>query len=132
MQGLCDFYHTVEFLRGRLSEELILLLPVAIPLQRSCDMMKSSVVKRSIVISGHKTSVSLEDTFWEALKEIARQRDASVPGLVSSIELEREQYSNLSSAIRVFVLDWYRHQHDVAGTNAFSVKAPAPSAHLAS
>jgi predicted DNA-binding ribbon-helix-helix protein len=95
-------------------------------------MMKSSVVKRSIVISGRKTSVSLEDTFWEALKEIARQRDAPVPGLVSSIELEREHYSNLSSAIRVFVLDWYRHQLDVAGTNAFSVPAQAPSARLAS
>ena len=77
-----------NFLRARLSGELILLLPVAIPLQGSCDMMKSPVVKRSIVLAGHKTSVSLEDTFWEALREIARQRRMTVSDLVSSINLQ--------------------------------------------
>lgn len=67
--------------------------------------MPSSVVKHSIVIAGHKTSVSLEDCFWRGLKEIARDRDLSLSDLVSSVETERAG-ANLSSAIRVFV---FRH-----------------------
>ncbi len=94
-------------------------------------MMKSPVVKRSIVVAGRKTSVSLEDIFWEALREIARKRRLTVSGLVSSIDLQREHY-NLSSAIRVFVFDWYRHQHYEAETDELSVPEQAPSAHLAS
>jgi len=66
--------------------------------------MKSSVIKRSIVINGHKTSVSLEDAFWTALKEIAHFQGVTVPSLVAAIEATRKQ-SSLSSAIRVFVLD---------------------------
>ena len=66
--------------------------------------MKSPVVKRSIVIAGHKTSVSLED-----LKEIAGGRDMTLSDLVAAIDSER-QHGNLSSAIRLFVLDFYRHQ----------------------
>ena len=69
--------------------------------------MKSPVVKRSIVIAGHKTSVSLEDAFWTGLKEIADDRDVTLSDLVSSIDTERQQ-GNLSSAIRLFVLDHYR------------------------
>jgi predicted DNA-binding ribbon-helix-helix protein len=69
--------------------------------------MKSSVVKRSLVIAGHKTSVSLEDAFWESLKEIAVQRQKKLSELVAAINSER-QHSNLSSAIRLFVLDFYR------------------------
>ena len=65
--------------------------------------MKSSVVKRSIVIDGHKTSVSLEDPFWTELKNIAHARQLTLSELVSKIEDTREQ-SNLSSAIRLFVL----------------------------
>ena len=71
--------------------------------------MKSSVVKRSIVVGGHKTSVSLEDAFWRGLKEIAGRRDISVSDLVAAIDSER-QHGNLSSAIRLFVLDYYRAQ----------------------
>ena len=71
--------------------------------------MKSPVVKRSIVIAGHKTSVSLEDAFWKGLKEIAESRDASLSDLVSTIDSDR-QHGNLSSAIRLFVLDHYRSQ----------------------
>ena len=70
--------------------------------------MKSPVVKRSIVIAGHKTSVSLEDAFWEGLKEIARDRDLTLSDVVAKIDSERRQ-GNLSSAIRLFVLDFYRH-----------------------
>jgi predicted DNA-binding ribbon-helix-helix protein len=69
--------------------------------------MKSPVVKRSIVIAGHKTSVSLEDAFWDALKEIAARRRATLSDLVASIDSSRTQ-GNLSSAIRLFVLDHFR------------------------
>jgi len=69
--------------------------------------MKSPVVKRSIVIAGHKTSVSLEDAFWQGLKQIAGQRDLTLSDLVATIDTERRQ-GNLSSAIRLFVLDFYR------------------------
>lgn len=69
--------------------------------------MKSPVVKRSIVIAGHKTSVSLEDEFWDALKEIAGRRNVTLSDLVASIDASRSQ-GNLSSAIRLFVLDYFR------------------------
>ena len=65
--------------------------------------------KRSIVIAGHKTSVSLEDGFWKGLKEIASERDATLSELVASIDADR-QHGNLSSALRLFVLDFYRNQ----------------------
>jgi predicted DNA-binding ribbon-helix-helix protein len=71
--------------------------------------MKSPVVKRSIVIAGHKTSVSLEDAFWKGLKDIAGGRDTTLSELVASIDTER-RHGNLSSAIRLFVLDYYRSQ----------------------
>ncbi len=71
--------------------------------------MKSPVVKRSIVIAGHKTSVSLEDEFWKCLKEIAAGRDMTLSDLVATIDTDR-QHGNLSSAIRLFVLDHYRTQ----------------------
>ena len=69
--------------------------------------MKSLVVKRSIVIAGHKTSVSLEDAFWKGLKEIASERDLTLSEMVAAIDSERDS-SNLSSTIRLFVLDHYR------------------------
>jgi predicted DNA-binding ribbon-helix-helix protein len=70
--------------------------------------MKSPVIKRSIVIAGHKTSVSLEDAFWTSLKDIADDRNVTLSDLVSSIDTDR-QHGNLSSAIRLFVLDHYRN-----------------------
>ena len=69
--------------------------------------MKSPVVKRSIVIAGHKTSVSLEDAFWTGLKEIAAKRDLTLSDMVAAIDQDR-RHGNLSSAIRLFVLDYYR------------------------
>lgn len=69
--------------------------------------MKSSVVKRSIVIAGHKTSVSLEDAFWVGLKDIAARRDLTLSDMVATIDQDR-RHGNLSSAIRLFVLDYYR------------------------
>ena len=73
--------------------------------------MKSPVVKRSIVITGHKTSVSLEDAFWTGLKDIATSRNMTLSELVASIDGDRRQ-GNLSSAIRLFVLDHYRGRRD--------------------
>jgi predicted DNA-binding ribbon-helix-helix protein len=71
--------------------------------------MKSLVVTRSIVIAGHNTSVSLEDAFWQTFKEIAALRHITVSELASAVDAER-QYGNLSSAIRLYVLDFYRSQ----------------------
>ena len=71
--------------------------------------MKSLVAKRSIVAAGHKTSVSLEDAFWQGLKEIARGRNITLSELVAAIDSGRRQ-GNLSSAIRLFVLEFYRNQ----------------------
>jgi predicted DNA-binding ribbon-helix-helix protein len=73
--------------------------------------MKSPVVKRSIVIAGHKTSVSLEDAFWTSLKEIAGDRSVTLSDLVATIDTDR-RHGNLSSAIRLFVLDHFRAQAD--------------------
>ena len=70
--------------------------------------MKSPVVKRSIILAGHKTSVSLEDEFWGGLKEIAGKRLMSLSTLVDTIDAQRQQGSNLSSALRLFVLNHYR------------------------
>jgi len=66
--------------------------------------MKSPIIKRSIVIAGHKTSVSLEDAFWRGLKEIARAHRTTLSTMVGQIDKGRNQ-ANLSSAIRLFVLD---------------------------
>jgi predicted DNA-binding ribbon-helix-helix protein len=74
--------------------------------------MKSPVVKRSIVIAGHKTSVSLEDAFWKGLKDIAVDRQITLSDLVALIDTER-RHGNLSSAIRLFVLDHYRSKSNV-------------------
>jgi predicted DNA-binding ribbon-helix-helix protein len=68
--------------------------------------MKSAIVKRSIVLSGHKTSVSLEDAFWNGLRDIADARNVSISSLVHDIDSTRGP-NNLSSAVRQFVLGRY-------------------------
>ena len=65
--------------------------------------------KRSIVVAGHKTSIALEDAFWDSLKEIAKLRGETVYGLVSSIDANRNS-ANLSSVVRLFVLNFYKDQ----------------------
>jgi predicted DNA-binding ribbon-helix-helix protein len=65
---------------------------------------KSAVIKRSILINGHKTSVSLENEFWRGLHEVARCKNAPVAKLVEQIDCDRDNV-NLSSAIRVFVFN---------------------------
>jgi predicted DNA-binding ribbon-helix-helix protein len=64
-------------------------------------------MKRSIVIAGHKTSLSLEAAFWVSLKEIAVQEGTPVSQLVNRIDTDRKN-ANLSSAIRLYVLNHYR------------------------
>jgi predicted DNA-binding ribbon-helix-helix protein len=75
--------------------------------------MQSVVKKRSVVVGGRKTSISLEDEFWDALNLIAKTRNTSLSSLMESIATERPQngkqlFANLSSAVRVFALDYYR------------------------
>ena len=65
--------------------------------------MRSPIVKRSIVVGGHKSSVSLEEAFWTGMKEISSQRNMTLPDLVSEIDRNRQQ-GNLSFAIRLFLL----------------------------
>ena len=74
---------------------------------------KSTVGKRAVTIANHRTSVSLEDAFWQSLKEIATEHDMTPPELIRAINSER-QHANLSSAIRLFVLDFYRQQIPVS------------------
>jgi predicted DNA-binding ribbon-helix-helix protein len=92
-------------------------------MKSSGAIMKSTVVKRSIVIGGHKTSVSLEDPFWTGLREIADARQMKLSELVTNIDRRREQ-SNLSSAIRLFVLHHFRNEPmDVAKAHLSTVGA---------
>jgi predicted DNA-binding ribbon-helix-helix protein len=79
-------------------------------------LMKSPVVKRSIIIGGHKTSVSLEDAFWTDLKEIAHSQGATLSKLIGQIDETRQQ-GNLSSAIRLHVLEHIRRhgRNDLVG-----------------
>jgi predicted DNA-binding ribbon-helix-helix protein len=79
--------------------------------------MDSLVIKRSVVLSGHKTSVSLEDAFWDSFKEIAASRGMPLSALLTEVELGHH-HGNLSSGIRLFVLNHYRGRSnisDVAG-----------------
>jgi predicted DNA-binding ribbon-helix-helix protein len=74
------------------------------------DRGKSRVIKRSIVVGHHKTSVSLEEAFWNELRAIARERKVHLSELVDEIDSERT-HSNLSSAIRLFVFDKCRRSN---------------------
>ena len=70
--------------------------------------MKSPIIKRAIMIDGHKTSISLEDAFWSSLMEIAHAEGATMSELVAKIDKTRK-HGNLSSAVRLFVLDCVRN-----------------------
>jgi predicted DNA-binding ribbon-helix-helix protein len=75
--------------------------------------MKSAIVKRSVVLGGHKTSVSLENEFWEGLHQIAAAQKSTLTVLLEQIDAER-RYTNLSSAIRIFVFEHYRAKAESA------------------
>jgi predicted DNA-binding ribbon-helix-helix protein len=72
--------------------------------------MKSGVVKRSMSISGHKTSISLEEEFWKGLKAVAQARGMTLSELVAAID--RDRPGNLSSAVRVFIFNHFCAQND--------------------
>ena len=69
--------------------------------------MQSTLLRHSIFINGRKTSVSIEDAFWRSLKEVAHERRETLSNLIAKIDVHR-QHNNLSSAVRLFVLDWAR------------------------
>jgi predicted DNA-binding ribbon-helix-helix protein len=80
------------------------------------NAVKSLIIKRSVIVSGHKTSISLEEAFWSELKEIAQAQGASLAQTVTEIDTTRQQnkQNNLSSAIRLFVLGHIRDQKMMA------------------
>ena len=92
--------------------------------------MKSGVAKRSIVIDKHKTSVSLEDPFWAALKTIAAEKHLTLSELVSDIDNQRQQ-GNLSSALRLFILGWYRAAAPLAAQSSQAHAAILTEQHAA-
>jgi predicted DNA-binding ribbon-helix-helix protein len=89
--------------------------------------MKSLVAKRSVVLADHKTSVSLENEFWQGLKEIAAGRNVTLSVLVEGIDSERKQ-GNLSSALRLFVLNHYQLNREMAERDVVQQDEPSPRA----
>ncbi len=77
----------------------------------------SSGVKRSVTIAGHRTSVSLEAAFWEALGEIAKANKLSLNKLITQVDAGRSPETGLSSALRVYVLRHYRKDGGAAGSS---------------
>lgn len=81
--------------------------------------MTARPVKRSLTLRGHRTSVSLEEEFWHAFRDIAAAQGKPLNQLAAEIDEARGTRAGLASAIRVYVLNWYRHQTDpAAGGNA--------------
>lgn len=72
--------------------------------------MSGRPVKRSLTLRGHRTSVSLEDTFWRAFQEIAKEKGVPINALAAEIDEARGMDIGLASAIRVFVLNHFRHK----------------------
>lgn len=70
--------------------------------------MSGRPVKRSLTLKGHRTSVSLEDEFWRAFRQIAEEKDIALNVLAAEIDAARGVESGLASAIRVYVLNHYR------------------------
>jgi predicted DNA-binding ribbon-helix-helix protein len=77
--------------------------------EKNSGYLKSSVLKRSVIVGRHRTSVSLEDPFWNELRAIATERQIELSELIGGIDSER-QCANLSSAIRIFVFEHRRNQ----------------------
>ncbi len=71
--------------------------------------MSGRPVKRSLTLKGHRTSVSLEDDFWQAFRDIAKEKDMPINALAAEIDVVRDPEIGLASAIRVFILNWYRN-----------------------
>ena len=96
-----------------------------LPTRLRDEAMKSSVIKkRSIAVAGRRTSISLEDEFWKNLREIAWERRQTLSHLIASIDEDR-QFANLSSAIRLFVLRYYRDQAHRPNAPPYDHRLPA-------
>lgn len=74
------------------------------------DASPAPVAKRSIVIAGHRTSISLEEPFWRALKEIATAKRCSLSELLTDIDQRKPAGAGLSSTARLYVLRWYQQR----------------------
>ncbi len=85
----------------------------------------SSLVIRNVVVAGHRTSVRLEPTMWEALREIARQRETNLNELVTEIDRRRDA-SSLTAAIRVYIVDFYRSAA-AQGARGAGLRSPLPA-----
>jgi predicted DNA-binding ribbon-helix-helix protein len=102
------FFTISQHLNGQLSCVPIVVVPFNRQhFPQRANLMRSFIVKHSVVVRGHKTSVSLEDSFWGAISEIAHAQGTTVSKVIADIDKTREQ-NNLSSAIRVFVLNYVR------------------------
>lgn len=71
-------------------------------------MTATRPVKRSLTLRGHRTSVSLEQPFWQAFRDIARAQSRPLNALAAEIDAGRDPATGLASAMRVYILDWYR------------------------
>jgi predicted DNA-binding ribbon-helix-helix protein len=90
---------------------------------RPRELLPSSLAIRNVVVAGHRTSVRLEPLMWEALHEIARDRDVTVNDLVTEIDGRRET-SSLTAAIRVYIVDFYRNA--AAGSAVLTTRVLLP------
>jgi predicted DNA-binding ribbon-helix-helix protein len=87
--------------------------------------MQSLIVKRSIMVKNRKTSISLEDEFWESLRSIASEQGETLSNLIININANRE-YANLSTAIRLFILRYYRDEVERQGGRIVASPTLAP------
>ena len=74
--------------------------------------MNARPIKRSLTLRGHRTSVSLEDAFWQAFKDIAEEKQQPINALAADIDAERELETGLATAIRLYVLDYYKRKSE--------------------
>jgi len=72
--------------------------------------MTGRPVKRSLTLKGHRTSVSLEDVFWQAFRQIAQDKDMPINALAAEIDVKRDPEVGLASAMRVYILKWYQEK----------------------
>ena len=89
------------------------------------EQMTSTIVKHTIEVAGRKTSLSLEDAFWQSLKNIARNRRTTLRDLVAKIYSDRT-HGNLSSAVRLFVLNHYKERADASVQSALASNTLQP------
>jgi predicted DNA-binding ribbon-helix-helix protein len=87
---------------------------IVVGADKVADPRPTDLSKHSLVIAGHRTSISLERAFWDALQSIARERQVSVAALAASVDAERGD-ANLSSALRVFVLNEMARRREATG-----------------